>query len=136
MRYRIGQKDFIPALIENFRWIVLLSIFLGGLSLHVSQALLAHMFEIDMTWVATSKEAEFSNFFIEVPKVVRKFKFSIAFALIGIFGMGWLATNPGGFIPYDWVIDDFIAILPMSTVCGSHFLLPIVLNPALMSFSW
>ncbi|EXJ65575.1 hypothetical protein A1O7_01916 [Cladophialophora yegresii CBS 114405] len=136
MRYRIGQKSFIPALMENFKWIVMLSIFLGGLSLHVSQALLAHMFEIDMTWGATSKEAEFSNFFIEVPKVVRKFKFSIAFALLGIVGMIVLATNPGGYIPYDWVIKDFIAILPMSTVIVSHLLLPIVLNPALMTFSW
>ncbi|KIW94381.1 uncharacterized protein Z519_04357 [Cladophialophora bantiana CBS 173.52] len=136
MRYRIGQKSFIPALVENFKWIVMLSIFLGGLSLHVSQALLAHMFEIDMTWGATSKEAEFSNFFIEVPKVVRKFKFSIAFAFVGIVGMTVLATNPGGYIPYDWIIVDFIAILPMSTVTASHLLLPIVLNPALMTFSW
>ncbi|KIW71780.1 hypothetical protein PV04_00016 [Phialophora macrospora] len=136
MRYRIGQKAFIPALLENFKWIVMLSIFLGGLSLHVAQALLAHMFEIDMTWGATSKEAEFSNFFIEVPKVVRKFKFSIAFAILGIIGMIVLATNPGGYIPYDWVIKDFIAILPMSTVTISHLLLPIVLNPALMTFSW
>ncbi|EHY52268.1 hypothetical protein HRR83_003167 [Exophiala dermatitidis] len=136
MRYRIGQKSFLPALLENFKWIVMLSIFLGGLSLHVSQALLAHMFEIDMTWGATSKEAEFSNFFIEVPKVIRKFKFSIAFALIGIVAMIVLATNPGGFIPYDWLIKDFIAILPMSTVTASHLLLPIVLNPALMTFSW
>jgi len=136
MRYRIGQKSFLAALLENFKWIVMLSIFLGGLSLHVSQALLAHMFEIDMSWGSTSKEAEFSNFFIEVPKVIRMFKFSIAFALVGILGMIVLATNPGGFIPYDWVIADFIAILPMSTVTASHLLLPIVLNPALMTFSW
>ncbi|EXJ79453.1 hypothetical protein A1O3_08955 [Capronia epimyces CBS 606.96] len=136
MRYRIGQKSFVPALLENFKWILMLSIFLGGLSLHVSQALLAHMFEIDMSWGATSKEAEFSNFFIEVPKVIRKFKFSIAFAIVGIGAMIVLATNPGGFIPYDWLIKDFIAILPMSTVTSSHLLLPIVLNPALMTFSW
>lgn len=136
MRYRIGQASFLGALVENFKWIVMLSVFLGGLSLHVSQALLAHMFEVDMTWGATSKEAEFSNFFIEVPKVVRKFKFSMAFAIVAIIGMIWLACNPGGLLPYDWVIGDFIAILPMSTVAASHLLLPIVLNPALMTFSW
>ena len=33
---------------ENFKWILMLGIFLGGLSLHVSQALLAHMFEVNM----------------------------------------------------------------------------------------
>lgn len=46
----------------------MLAIFLGGLSLHDSQALLAHMFEVDMIRGATSKAAEFSSFFIEVPK--------------------------------------------------------------------
>ena len=112
----------------------MLSIFLGGLSLHVSQALLAHMFEVDMTWGATSKEAEFSNFFIEVPKVVKRFKFSIFFAVFAIIGMITLAK--GSFVPYSWQIHDFIAILPMSTVTASHLLLPIVLNPALMTFSW
>jgi hypothetical protein len=46
MRYRIGEKGFGAALLENLKWILMLSIFLGGLSLHVSQALLAHMFEV------------------------------------------------------------------------------------------
>ena len=134
MRYRIGERSFFGALLENFKWIFLLSIFLGGLSLHVSQALLAHMFEVDMTWGATSKEAERSNFFIEVPKVVKRFKFSIAFALLGIVLM--LVLAKAEFVPWDWKITDFIAILPMSTVCASHLLLPIVLNPALMTFTF
>jgi hypothetical protein len=72
MRYRVGERSLLYALYENFKWTIMLAIFLGGLSLHVSQALLSHMFEIDMTWGATSKEAEFSNFFIEVPKVLKK----------------------------------------------------------------
>ena len=134
MRYRIGQRSFFGALLENIKWILLLGIFLGGLSLHVSQALLAHMFEIDMTWGATSKEAEVSNFFIEVPKVLKRFKFSIFFSLTGIVGMIILARAP--FVPWDWKINDFVAILPMATVTGSHLLLPITLNPALMTFSW
>lgn len=87
-----------------------------------------------MTWGATSKEAEFSNFFIEVPKVLRRFKFSICFAVVSIVGMIMMATAP--WVPYDWKIGDFVAILPMATVAVSHLLLPIVLNPALMTFSW
>ncbi|KAH7122380.1 glycosyl transferase family group 2-domain-containing protein [Dendryphion nanum] len=134
MRYRIGDKSFFGALCENIKWILMLAIFLGGLSLHVSQALLAHMFEVDMTWGATSKEAEFSNFFIEVPKVLKRFKFSIAFSVVGIVGMIILAVAP--FVPYSWHIRDFVAILPMATVTASHLLLPIALNPALMTFSW
>lgn len=38
-------------------------------------------------------------------------------------------------VPYDWRITDFAAILPMSIVSASHFLLPLALNPALMTFA-
>ncbi|CAG9940467.1 unnamed protein product [Clonostachys rosea f. rosea IK726] len=134
MRYRIGERNILYSLFENFKWTFMLAIFLGGLSLHVSQALLSHMFEINMTWGATSKEAEFSNFFIEIPKVLKKFKFSMIFALVFVVGMVILAVAP--FVPHDWRITDFVAILPMATVAASHFLLPIALNPALMTFSW
>jgi len=134
MRYRIGERSLLYALFENFKWTIMLAIFLGGLSLHVSQALLSHMFEVNMTWGATSKEAEFSNFFIEVPKVLKKFKFSMIFSIVGIAGMIVLAVGP--FVPYDWKITDFVAILPMATITASHLLLPLALNPALMTFSW
>ena len=134
MRYRIGEKSFGYSIYENFKWTLMLCVFLGGLSLHVSQALLCHMFEIDMTWGATSKEAESSNFFKEVPKVFKKFKFSLLFSIVGIIGMIILARAP--FIPFSWEIRDFVAILPMATLCASHLLLPLALNPALMTFSW
>ncbi|KAF1929383.1 uncharacterized protein M421DRAFT_60758 [Didymella exigua CBS 183.55] len=134
MRYRVGDKGFFASLFENIKWILMMATFLGGLSLHVSSALLAHMFEYNMQWGATSKEAEFSNFFIEVPRVFKSFKYSIAFGVIGIAGMIVLAVGP--FIPYGWQITDFVAILPMAMVCGSHLLLPIALNPALMTFTF
>jgi len=52
MRYRIGERSWFGSLMENFKWTLMFAIFLGGLSLHVSQALLSHMFEINMTWVS------------------------------------------------------------------------------------
>ncbi|KAK1758047.1 putative glycosyltransferase [Echria macrotheca] len=134
MRYRVGERNILYAIYENFKWTIMLAIFLGGLSLHVSQALLAHMFEIDMTWGATAKEFKYSNFWIETPIVLRKFKWSMSFAALFIAAMVILAVAP--FIPYSWHITDFVAILPMATVAASHLLLPIVLNPALMTFSF
>ena len=124
----------LGVVLENFKWVGMLAIFLGGLSLHVSQALLAHMFEVDMTWGATAKEVEFSNFFIEVPKVLKRFKFSMSFAVLSIIAM--IVFSTATFVPWDWRIVDFTAILPMATVAGSHLLLPIALNPALMTFAW
>jgi hypothetical protein len=67
-------------------------IFFGSISLHVSQALLCYIFEIDMSWGATSIEVEFSNFFIEVSKVLNKFKYSIGISLFTIVAMIIMAT--------------------------------------------
>lgn len=49
-------------------------IFFGGLSFHLNLAILAHMFSINMEWGATAKEAEASNFFKEMPKIFKSFK--------------------------------------------------------------
>jgi len=112
----------------------MLAIFLGGLSLHVSGALLAHMFEYNMQWGATAKEAEFSNFFIEVPRVLKRFKFSFAISGLGIAAIAVLSS--ASFVPVMWKITDFVAIFPMAIVWTSHLLLPVVLNPALMTFTF
>jgi hypothetical protein len=117
---------------ENFKWLLLLSLFLGGISLHVSQALLCHFFEIDMTWGATAKEVEETNFFQEMPKLLKRFRGTFIFCIfcIGLMVAGALA------LPVFWRITDFVAIYPLCTVVVSHFLLPIALNPALMMFTW
>jgi hypothetical protein len=94
---------------------------------HRSRALHLHRYRFSV------EEVEFRNFFIEVPKVVKRFKFIVSFALLSIVVMIVLAT--ASFVPYDWRIKDFAAILPMATVMGSHLMLPIVLNTALMTFS-
>jgi hypothetical protein len=85
-------------------------------------------------WGATSKEVEFSNFFIEVPKVLKKLKYSIGMCLFTIAGMIVMAT--ASFITWSWNITQFVAIFPLAVLCGSHLLLPIALNPDLMTFSW
>jgi hypothetical protein len=39
-------------------------------------------------------------------------------------------------IPYQWRIGFFTAVWPLATVVASHVLLPTVLNPGLMLFTW
>ncbi|KAK0660554.1 hypothetical protein DIS24_g3065 [Lasiodiplodia hormozganensis] len=133
-RYRLAQKSLIGSLIENFKWCFMFVIFFGGISFHVSQALLSHMFCIDMQWGATAKEVERSNFFLEVPKIAKKFKFSMLFCFALIAGMVIMARGP--FIPWSWEITEFVAIFPMAVMVACHILLPIVLNPSLMAFTF
>lgn len=132
LRYRIEEKTLFGALAENFKWVLLLTVFLGGISMHVSQALLCHMFGINMSWGATSKEVENTSFFEEIPKVLKKFKFTFAYSLIVAGAMVYFATAAPPF----WRINFFTAIWPLATIIFSHFMLPIVLNPSLMLFTW
>jgi hypothetical protein len=90
------------------------------------------MFEIDMSWGATSKEVDDTTFFEELPRLLKKFKFTFifCFSMIGLIIAGVVA------FPLYWEIRTFNAIYPLSTVVFSHLMLPIALNPALMKFSW
>ena len=132
LRYRYDERSLFGSLYENFKWVLLLAVFLGGVSLHVSQALLSHMFSIDMSWGATAKEVEDTTFFQEVPKLLKKFKVMFAWVIITTGVILYLAVGAPPF----WQINSFIAIFPIANVLFSHMVLPIVLNPSLMLFTW
>lgn len=122
LRYRIEEATLVSALWENFRWIPLLTVFLGGISLHVAQAILSHLFSVDMTWGATSKEATDTSFFREIPFIMRKFRVTFVFCAVVGLGMIVLAgVGPlGALVPYDWRINFFTAIWPLATIIGEE----------------
>lgn len=132
LRYRIGEGGILSNLGENLKWIPLLVVFLGGISLHVSQALLCHMLSINMTWGATAKEVENITFFQEIPRVLKRFKWTFIFCALLTATMVCLAYVA----PPMWRITFFTPIWPLACVVVCHFLLPIVLNPNLMLFTW
>lgn len=100
--------------------------------MHVAQAILCHFFEIDMVWGATAKEVEEVNFGEEMMRILKNFKGTFVFCLLAT------ALIVCGFyvFPVDWRITTFSSIYPFASVVASHFLLPVILNPALMMFSW
>ena len=132
LRYRVEEMTLLRAFWTNFKWVPLITVFLGGISMHVSQALLSHMFSIDMSWGATAKEVENTTFFDELPKVMRNFKYTFMFCFVCIVMMIVLSVA----VPDFWQIKLFIAIYPLSTIIVGHVLLPFVLNPNLMKFTW
>ncbi|KAK6607980.1 hypothetical protein H4I96_04215 [Botrytis cinerea] len=132
LRYRLNERGFFSSFFENLKWLLLMTVFLGGLSMHVSQSLLCHFFEIDMTWGATAKEVENVTFFEEIPRLLKRFKYTFLFCIFMTAGMIVCALA----VPWNWRIDTFVAIFPLCTVVVSHFLMPIALNPALMMFTW
>jgi hypothetical protein len=118
VRYRSGEKPLLKALVENVKWMPLMTVFFGGISFHISNAILAHLFHVDMQWGATSKEKEDSNFFQEMPRIFRTFKYMYLIIAILVGAMVYL----GAFAPPDWAITDFSVIVPLALNISFHAL--------------
>ncbi|TFK51375.1 hypothetical protein OE88DRAFT_1629543 [Heliocybe sulcata] len=135
LEYRLGLRSLWSALKENLTWVPFFFFFFGGLSIHLTQSILAHLFSYNITWGATKKEVERSNFFIEVPRILRRFWLAFVISILAIAMMVILATPA---VPDGWQItgEGWAVIFPLAIVSGSHILYPIVLNPWLMIFSY
>jgi hypothetical protein len=107
-------------------------IFLGGISLHMSQAILSHFFEIDMVWGATAKELEEVRFGSEMLRIIRRFKWTFLYCIVCTA----LMVCGNTVFPVQWRISTFYSIYPLAATVVSHFCLPVLLNPALMMFTW
>ncbi|KKY13699.1 hypothetical protein UCRPC4_g06949 [Phaeomoniella chlamydospora] len=92
IRHRLGQKKFLPALIENAKWIPLFILFFGGLSIHMLKAICCHFFGIRMEWGSTAKELEATGFFIGLDKIAKDFKWMYLVMLSIVGGVVYLAV--------------------------------------------
>jgi len=135
LRFRGEGKPLLSCLVQNFAWAPFLTIFIGGLSLHVSQAILSHLCSIDMSWGATAKELENTTFWKELAKVGRKFKFTFMFCALMSAVMIVLAVALPDSLE-TWRITQVSTIFPLAMLVAGHALCPIVLNPSLMLFTW
>lgn len=87
-------------------------VFFGGLSIHISQAILAHLFSFNITWGATKKEVERSNFWMEVPKILKRFWLSLVISTLCVMTVIAFSTK---YVPYEWRIEksSWSLILPL-----------------------
>jgi len=133
--YRVGAKHLFISFFRNFIWIPMLFIFFSGLSIPLSQSILAHMFSYNISWSATVKEVRRSNFFKEIPKIYRRFWFSLLVSFVTLAGVIVCSTS---LIPIGWRVvgSAWGVILPVVVGAACHLLFPVVLNPWLMVFSY
>lgn len=133
-RYRIREQELKASLIEVLKWTPLMIVFFSGLSIHVSQAIMYHLCGIEMTWGATAKELADSNFWKEVPMIIKKFKVMYLFIIGLAVGMICIAYV----VPAPWRIGigQIYAWVPLANIVVGHALFPLILNPQLMHFSF
>ncbi|KZT00078.1 uncharacterized protein LAESUDRAFT_732624 [Laetiporus sulphureus 93-53] len=135
LQYRLGEVSLIRSFATNIMWIPFFFFFFGGLSIPLTQAILAHLFSYNIQWGATIKEVQRSNFFEEIPKILKRFWLPWLFCIAVAVGMIILSTD---LVPVAWQINGsaWAVIFPLAVVIGCHILFPIVLNPWLMVFSY
>jgi len=135
LEYRLGLNDLLSSFVENMKWVPFFFFFFGGLPIHINTAIFAHLFSYNITWGATKKEVERSNFFQEVPRIWKRFWPVMLFCLLATATMIVFSLP---FVPEDWRIgiSAWGVILPLAIMCTCHFLFPIVLNPWLLLFSY
>lgn len=120
-RQRLGNKQLLKGLLEAFMWIPFFLIFFGGLSWHLSYALLAHLFSLPIEWSSTAKELDAGGFFVGMERVWHAFKYCIAFMLVLAGGMIYLAIGA----PYEWSITTWTSIVPLANLMVGHVGLPL-----------
>jgi hypothetical protein len=55
-RQRVGEKNFVRALLENLKWMPFFLVFFNGISLHVLRSIGCHLLGIPVEWSSTEKE--------------------------------------------------------------------------------
>lgn len=130
-RYRIFRTNLLTMLLE-FRWSVLFGIFMGGLSWHLIVTIVSFFFSLNLQWGATAKDVDDSNFFKELPKAVKNYRWMYLLCISLVMMMVCLAY----YVPYNFRIRYLVVSLPLGWSVGCHFFAPIVLNPQLMTFAW
>ena len=99
-------------------------VFFGGLSIHLTKAIVCHFFSINMEWASTGKELEETGFFIGMDKILKDFKYMY----IIVFSLTAMMVYLGVYAPVGWKINDFTIVLPVGNQLACHFLLPVVLG--------
>jgi hypothetical protein len=71
------------------------------------------MFSYNISWGATKKEVERSNFFIEVPRILKRFWVAFLLCFVTLLAMAIFSTT---LLPQQWRVDggSWAVILPLA----------------------
>lgn len=126
-RYRTRQAPLFFAFYENFKYIMLLCLFFGGISIHITQSLIWHLLGLQMHWDSTAKSLEASYFVKELPMIWRKYKvLYIGLLLLTVI----LIVLAAPAVPQTWrIVPSVFTGFPIGWVIACHALSPLILNP-------
>ncbi|KAL7418822.1 hypothetical protein Q5752_006506 [Cryptotrichosporon argae] len=133
LRYRLKLANSGRDALAQIKWMPYFAVFFSGLSLSVAASLVSHLVSYNMVWTSTSKSVEKSNFFQQVPIILRVYWFQITLSVVLLAGMVISTTE---LIPHNYRVYSMEAILPLAYNYGIHLVWPFLLNPFFTTFSF
>ncbi|GFZ47911.1 hypothetical protein JCM24511_05658 [Saitozyma sp. JCM 24511] len=132
LRYRLKLPMAGSLAVQQFKWIPFFALFFGGLSLSITQAFISHLFSLNMSWTTTAKTVVKSNFFLQVPRIWRRFWFQIVLSLVVLAGMiiSTTAVTPPGYR-----VTQMDVIVPLAVTYGCHLIWPFALDTDITTFT-
>ncbi|BFZ57040.1 hypothetical protein PYCC9005_004090 [Savitreella phatthalungensis] len=123
-QWRLRETTIKAAFGDSLRHFWLPILFFQGVSMHVSRALVQHLFDRKMSWGSTAKSLEARALLEEAPAIFKKYRivytatsFFLAIILILRFA-----------VPDAYKINSIVAIVPLAWMCAFHILNPFMLN--------
>lgn len=132
IRYRAREGKFFENVYDNFKWSVLLIIFLGGISMHLSYALIAHLLSLKMEWGATAKSLEAGTFTSELPKIWARFKYMYGLLVV----LALLQVGMAILVPFKYRIWGLTSNGPLLFMMAMHAAMPFALNSNSYAAEW
>ncbi|CEH15582.1 hypothetical protein CBOM_03879 [Ceraceosorus bombacis] len=132
-RARSKHETIARALYDHLKWMPSLIIFFIGVGYHVLMALIAHPVGYNMSWAATLKDIESSNFWRELPAILKKYWHCLLVNSAIVVGVV-LCTTP--ILPMEWRVDGVYLLFPPLLLAIGHILYPFLLSPYIMSFQF
>jgi hypothetical protein len=123
IRFRLREQSLLKSGWEALRTLPLLVLYFGGLSFHLSKAILCHFFSINVEWTSTAKELESTSFFVGMDRIFTEH----AVMYLILFGLTGLMVYLGLYAPVGWTITNWDVIVPLANQMICHFLVPIIL---------
>lgn len=100
--------------------------------MHLSYALVAHMFSLKMEWGATAKSVESGTFLSELPKIWSRFKW--VYTLVGVLAA--LQVVLAVAVPVKWQILGLTSNGPLVFMMIMHVVMPFALNSNSYASEW
>jgi hypothetical protein len=119
-----SNRSLLGIIWKELKYSFFLGIFFSGLSFHLLEAILSHMFNLNMNWSTTQKEFIKNNRLNEIGRTLKYLH------RMYIFNMFWIVV-----IVLFWFIDipsiqnrELMSVLPLLLSSLCHILMPILLN--------